>query len=167
MLRVGATNFPPPPAVILGQRSPWQSQALPTKDSCSSLPAPRGREFPRVARTLLSAAVDVALPLTRSGMEEGVSPVPPEPMYRGRPRPRALKGHGFSHAATTLISVQAPRGQMDQPPSRKAAQKSSPRREPRKSGENNKPQRGERLVHKNRLSHAYKLSTPQRHMTGD
>jgi|HubBroStandDraft_6_1064221.scaffolds.fasta_scaffold19500_4 hypothetical protein len=31
-------------------------------------------------------------------------------MWRRRPRPRALKGHGLSHAATTLIPIQAPQG---------------------------------------------------------
>jgi hypothetical protein len=75
-------------AVILRQRSPWQSQGLPTKDLCT----------PRLP-----------------------------PAWRGRSRPRDLEGHGFSHAATTPILIQAP-GTIR--PSREAAKEYSPRRKP-------------------------------------
>jgi hypothetical protein len=92
MLSVGATNFPPP------RRHPETAESLakpstPNEGSLHSADNATSPRIPRVARTLLSAAVDVALPPT----DEEWTPLLFRPMWRGQ-SPPAILGKGMTSA---------------------------------------------------------------------
>jgi hypothetical protein len=87
-------------------------EAADSQRRISALPDDSTRPQISVLRAdLRSAAVDVAVTLPGRGMEDGRLARPaPVPCTAARTR-RDWKGHGFSHATTTPISIQAPQGQ--------------------------------------------------------